>query len=691
MRKLFFMLLLAATTILNCQALTVNNTAGGLSGAVNDVNITVLKVVGTMDARDFRFITESLNEITTLDLSDATIVPYNNSKAVYGTVTFYYENEIPRTAFFGKKLTTVSLPEGLQTIGYAAFAGCYQLRSITLPESLTYIDDYAFAGSGLTSVVIPRTVTGMGKGVFSRCESMTSAVVNCLMLNSFTFLGDVSLSNVQLGADVKFISEGAFNGCKALKTITADPACRLNHIGDEAFINSGLESINLKSLGLGTIGDWALAQTNLTSIELADGMTNLGAGALANNLSLTDVVFPGNAHHGGRRGAPVQHNPVPEVKDFTFAGDAQLNAGSMLPEGIVTIGNYALYNVSASIDTMRLPSTVEYLGDYAMAGMTGMQVLKTAAEDVPALGNEVWAGVDQPSVPLITPSQQSTANYKAASQWADFFFEADPYLLGDVNNDGSVTITDVTVLIDYLLNSSIDINLQAADVSQDGDVSIADVTALIDMLLSGNSKMSLNSIRMKAAVNSQVTSDVLASQSVALRPGETRTVDVALNNTEHDYIAMQCELVLPQGVALTGANGIDRGSKHSYYTRQNEVEDNVYSLIGVSMHMNTYAGDEGNILRLTITASDDFDAQSAELVFTNVLLVGTHHEAYLAADAVGRINNSSSVEQITADKQIANVRYVNVAGQESETPFDGINIVVTTYTDGTMTTVKVIK
>ena len=127
-----------------------------------------------------------------------------------------------------------------------------------------------------------------------------------------------------------------------------------------------------------------------------------------------------------------------------------------------------------------------------------------------------------------------------------------------MNNDGSVTITDVTVLIDYLLNSSIDINLQAADVSQDGDVSIADVTALIDMLLSGNSKMSLNSIRMKAAVNSQVTSDVLASQSVALRPGETRTVDVALNNTEHDYIAMQCELVLPQGVALTGANGIWR-------------------------------------------------------------------------------------------------------------------------------------
>ena len=193
MRKLFFMLLFLAATILNCQALTVNNTAGGLANAVDDVNITVLKVTGTMDARDFLFITESLTELTSLDLSQATIVPYNNDKALYSTVTVYNGNEIPRTAFFGKKLTTVNLPRGLQTIGFAAFAGCYQLHSITLPASVVYIDDYAFAGSGLTSVVIPRTVTGMGKGVFSRCESLTSAVVDCMVLNNFAFLSPPTL------------------------------------------------------------------------------------------------------------------------------------------------------------------------------------------------------------------------------------------------------------------------------------------------------------------------------------------------------------------------------------------------------------------------------------------------------------------------------------------------------------------
>ena len=57
---------------------------------------------------------------------------------------------------------------------------------------------------------------------------------------------------------------------------------------------------------------------------------------------------------------------------------------------------------------------------------------------------------------------------------------------GDVNNDGSINITDVTALIDYLLNPSEDTDTQAADVNGDGTVNITDVTVLIDMLLSGN-------------------------------------------------------------------------------------------------------------------------------------------------------------------------------------------------------------
>ena len=102
MRKLFFMLLVAAITTLTGSALTINNTAGHLAQSMsNPESVTSLVVTGTMDASDFVFITNSMPELTSVNLSGVTIVSYDKGNALYGTVTNYYANEIPRTAFFG--------------------------------------------------------------------------------------------------------------------------------------------------------------------------------------------------------------------------------------------------------------------------------------------------------------------------------------------------------------------------------------------------------------------------------------------------------------------------------------------------------------------------------------------------------------------------------------------------------------
>ena len=77
----------------------------------------------------------------------------------------------------------------------------------------------------------------------------------------------------------------------------------------------------------------------------------------------------------------------------------------------------------------------------------------------------------------------------ALAQVRDMEFTNDPgttpsVKIGDVNNDGEVTIADVSALIDYLLsNDSTGLNMTAADVNGDTEVTIADVSALIDMLL----------------------------------------------------------------------------------------------------------------------------------------------------------------------------------------------------------------
>ena len=78
----------------------------------------------------------------------------------------------------------------------------------------------------------------------------------------------------------------------------------------------------------------------------------------------------------------------------------------------------------------------------------------------------------------------------ALAQVKDMYFSNEggttpTVMIGDVNNDGYVTIGDVTALIDHLLGGGDGINLDAADVNGSGDVSIGDVTALIDFLLEG--------------------------------------------------------------------------------------------------------------------------------------------------------------------------------------------------------------
>ncbi len=60
------------------------------------------------------------------------------------------------------------------------------------------------------------------------------------------------------------------------------------------------------------------------------------------------------------------------------------------------------------------------------------------------------------------------------------------YLKGDVNGDGSVTVTDVTVLVDIILNMSGTTTYPMADVNNDGIISITDVTELVDIILSNN-------------------------------------------------------------------------------------------------------------------------------------------------------------------------------------------------------------
>ena len=83
----------------------------------------------------------------------------------------YSVTSIGKAAFYGcSDLTSITIPKSVTCIGEEAFAGCSGLVSVTIPNSVTTIGDNAFAScSGLVSVTIPNSVTSIGNSAFTDC------------------------------------------------------------------------------------------------------------------------------------------------------------------------------------------------------------------------------------------------------------------------------------------------------------------------------------------------------------------------------------------------------------------------------------------------------------------------------------------------------------------------------------------
>ena len=109
-----------------------------------------------------------------------------------------------------------------------------------------------------------------------------------------------------------------------------------------------------------------------------------------------------------------------------------------------------------------------------------------------------WAGnFNLPEVADVNDVFAAPAVFKAGAQAPQFTLS--PVIVGDVNRDGTMNITDVTELIDALLSNN-DYGLNG-DVDGDGNVNISDVTDLIDRLLSGTVETRLGTGELASAMN----------------------------------------------------------------------------------------------------------------------------------------------------------------------------------------------
>lgn len=78
----------------------------------------------------------------------------------------------------GEEKVTVTIPDGVTSIGKDACWGCDALKSITIPDSVISIGDKAFARcTALENITIPNSVINIGDGAFMYCESLQSITI----------------------------------------------------------------------------------------------------------------------------------------------------------------------------------------------------------------------------------------------------------------------------------------------------------------------------------------------------------------------------------------------------------------------------------------------------------------------------------------------------------------------------------
>lgn len=401
LRNIISLLVVSAATVLSAGALTVNNqTAGQLSQNISSPDgVTELTVTGKLNAADLYFMSESMPALTTLNMYSVSIEAYRGVK-LNGSVA-YPEATIPAFVFSSSKLQNVTLPASNVSIGEGSFAGS-ALRTVTLPANIVSVSDGAFTGCPqLTSVTI--SCGELGAGVFAGCPKLTTVTItNNIALGVRSFAGCTGLQTITGSDKVTVIGDRAFADCPALTDFTFGPS--LTKIGEEAFTASGLKSVNLEKCSqLQSVGNWAFAKMpELVSVRLG-AVAKVGEGIVFGCPALTEMR---------------SSTAATAVPAYAYVGNTKMDTTYMLSPQATEIGDYALANMS-QVETIILPPTVESIGSYAMKDMTGLKAVTVSSDGVPALGEKVWDGVDQPGAILYVPKGDKEA-YENADQWKEF-------------------------------------------------------------------------------------------------------------------------------------------------------------------------------------------------------------------------------------------------------------------------------
>ena len=418
--------------------------------------------------------------------------------------------------------SSVTVPDGVYSIGTSAFEGNTKLVSVTLPSAVYSVGDRAFYGcSSLRSVSGPG-VSSVGVMAFNGAPYFDSSSDTYLTLGSCLLWYNGSGANAALPSGIVSIAPYAFLRCGYLTSVTAQTG--LISVGEGAFYGcSSLAAVSFPDT-VSYIGAYAFDGTAyldnawdfsvLGSVlvrykggdaapAIPSGVSRIAARAFFGNTSLTSVSLP---------------RAVRSIDASAFEGCASLSSLN-LNSGLVYIGDRAFASC-ASLNEIHTPETLSYIGENAFAGCAGVGSVRLAGYGLTVSAGAFsgcksarWALISSGAVKICDKAFADCAALEGISFAADtadisstalancekvvvFCEENAPAVTalkgftfstvrGDSDADGALTIIDATHIQRYLADFT-DFSprdICSSDVDCDGGVSVLDATRIQRILV----------------------------------------------------------------------------------------------------------------------------------------------------------------------------------------------------------------